>query len=232
MKINAGVQYVENGMTASLRAMHVQSDLIGIANQNVTGFDKIGYQRKEAVVSQFTDFLGVHGVSTSVDDKIGRLTLSENPMDFALAKKGYFQTYTQDGIKLTRDGRFKLDKDGRLLALDGSAVLSNTGGAIQLHVMPEKLKDVVVNDLGQISVFNKKTNKLEYVDTLGVVDAKGALQLDPDVKQGYNEHSNVSLEREFLGMMPVVRNFEANRQIYMIQSQNLSKTISQLGQAQ
>ena len=53
--------------------------------------------------------------------------------------------------------------------------------------------------------------------------------MDPQVKQGYNEYSNVSLQNEFISMMPIIRNFEANRQIFMIQNQNLQKVISQLG---
>lgn len=231
MKLNSGIQYVENGLTNSLRAMHVQSELIGIANENITGFDKVGYQRKDAVVSSFTEFLGVHGISTAVDDKVGRLSLTENPLDLALATKGYFQTYSRDGLKLTRDGRFKLDKDGNLLTLDDAKVLADNGSPIKLDFMPEKLKDIVVNSRGALSVFNKKTNKMEFVANVGVVDASGVAVINPDVKQGYDEYSNVSLEREFLTMMPIVRNFEANRQIFMIQSQNLSKAISQLGSA-
>lgn len=231
MKINAGVQYIENGLTASIRAMHVNSELIGNANENVTGFDKIGYQRKEAVVSSFTEFLGVHGLSTSIDDKIGRLGLSPNPLDLALATKGYFQIASTDGIKLTRDGRFKVDKDGNLLTLDDSKVLADNGSPIKLDFVPEKPEQIVINSKGAINVFNKKTNKLEHMANIGVVDSSGVLLMNPEVKQGYNEYSNVSLEREFLGMMPAIRNFEANRQIFMIQSQNLSKAISQLGSA-
>lgn len=229
MKLNSGVSVYEGGLTASLRAMHVQSELIGIANENIGGFDKVGYQRKDAVVSSFTEILGVHGISTSLDDKVGRISVTENPLDLALATKGYFQTASRDGIKLTRDGRFKLDKDGNLLTLEDAKVLADDGSAIKLHIVPEKLKDIVVNSSGLVSIFNKETNKLEKVATIGVVDAAGAIVLNPSVKQGYNEFSNVALEREFLGMMPIVRNFEANRQIFMIQSQNLTKAISQIG---
>lgn len=232
MKINAGVKYIENGLTASLRAMHVQSELIGMANENVSGFDKVGYQRKDAIVSSFTEFLGVHGLSTTVDDKVGRIASSRNPLDLALANKGYFQTQSNDGIKLTRDGRFKIDKDGSLLTLEDAKVLSSDGSAIKLNFVPEKLTDIVVNSKGAVSVFNKDTNKLEYVSTIGVVDANGLNVFNPEVKQGYNEFSNVSLEREFLGMMPVIRAFDANRQIFMIESQNLTKAISQLGSVQ
>lgn len=231
MKINGGIRYCEKGLTASLRAMHVQSELIGMYNENVGGFDKIGYQRQEPVVSSFTEFLGVHGLSKTTDDKIGRIAMSENPLDLALANKGYFQIQTADGIKLTRDGRFKLDKQGNLLTLEDDKVLSNAGVPIQLSVVPEQLKDVRINAKGLVSVLNRKTNKFENCGFLGVVDTNGVVVMNPEVKQGYNEYSNVSLQDEFIGMMPIIRNFEANRQIFMIQNQNLQKVISQLGQA-
>ncbi len=231
MRINGGIRFVENGITSSIRAMHVDSELISIANENVTGFDKVGYQRKDAVVSSMTEFLGVHGLSTTVDDKIGRIALSENPLDISLAAKGYFQIESEEGIKLTRDGRFKLDKEGNLLSLDDGKVLSNTGMPIKLHIIPDDLKQIKINDRGLVSVFNPQTNKLEGVAYLGVVDTNGVLVMEPKVKQGYNEFSNVALQEEFINMMPVIKNFDANRQLFMIQNQNLQKVINQLGSA-
>ena len=231
MKINGGIRYCEKGLTTSLRAMHVQSELIGMYNENVGGFDKIGYQRQEPVVSSFTEFLGIHGLSKTTDDKVGRISVSENPLDLALANKGYFQVQTADGTKLTRDGRFKLDKQGNLLTLEDDKVLSNAGVPIQLPVVPEQLQDVKINSKGLVSVLNRKTNKFETAGYVGVVDTNGVVVMNPEVKQGYNEYSNVSLQDEFISMMPVIRNFEANRQIFMIQNQNLQKVISQLGQA-
>ena len=231
MKINGGIRYCEKGLTTSLRAMHVQSELIGMYNENVGGFDKIGYQRQEPVVSSFTEFLGIHGLSKTTADKVGRISVSENPLDLALANKGYFQIQTADGTKLTRDGRFKLDKQGNLLTLEDDKVLSNAGVPIQLPVVPEQLQDVKINSKGLVSVLNRKTNKFETAGYVGVVDTNGVVVMNPEVKQGYNEYSNVSLQDEFISMMPVIRNFEANRQIFMIQNQNLQKVISQLGQA-
>ena len=52
-----------------------------------------------------------------------------------------------------------------------------------------------------------------------------------DFMQKFNEYSNVSLQNEFIGMMPIIRNFEANRQMFLIQNQNLQKVINQLGSA-
>ncbi len=231
MKINGGIHYNENGLTTSIRAMHLDSELIGISNENIGGFDKIGYQRKEAVVSSFAEYLGVHALSTTKDDKVGRISVSPNPLDIALANKGYFQTETANGIKLTRDGRFQINKDGILTNLEGAQVLSSAGVPIKFPYIPQDLKQVKIDRSGKISMFNTKTNKIMNIGQLGVVDTNGALVMDPNVKQGYNEFSNVSLEYEFITMMPIMKNFDANRQMFMLQNANLGKAISQLSQA-
>lgn len=229
MLIRGGINYVDRGMTASLMAMHLQSEIIAINNENITGFDKIGYQRQDPVVSSFTEFIGVHGLSKSTDDQVGRISVSSNPLDLAIATKGYFQTMDKDGIKITRDGRFKVDNQGNLLTLQDAQVLSNAGMPIQLPFVPEKLEDIKINAKGEIKVFNQKTMKQELAGTIGVVDSNGRLVTKPDIKQGFNEYSNVSLQNEFLTMMPTIRNFEANRQLFLIQNQNLQKVINQLG---
>ena len=58
MLIRGGVRYTDNGIKIALKAMQLQQAIVGITNENVTGFDKVGYQRKEPVVSSFTEYLG------------------------------------------------------------------------------------------------------------------------------------------------------------------------------
>ena len=118
MQINGGVRFCEPGMRASIRAMHVQSEILGMINENIEGFDKVGFQRREPVVSTMTEYIGIHGLSSTVDDEVGRIMTSNNPLDIAIANKGYFQVQTPNGVKLTRDGRFKLDKLGNLLTIE------------------------------------------------------------------------------------------------------------------
>ena len=84
---------------------------------------------------------------------------------------------------------------------------------------------------GLVSVYNKKTNKLENADKLGVVDSNGRLVSSNSIKQGYLEYSNVSLANEFMSLMPTLKAFDANRQMFMIQNENLQKVINQLGQS-
>ena len=229
MQINGGVRFCEQGMKASIRAMHVQSEIVGMINENVAGFDKVGFQRREPVVSSFSEYIGVHGLSSTIDDQVGRIMASKNPLDISMANKGYFQIQTPEGVKLTRDGRFRLDKNGYLLDLEDNHVLSDAGMPIKLPIVPDNPSGVVINTKGKISVFDKNVGTLVDAGFLGIVDSNGMAVLNPDVKQGYNEHSNVVLQNEFLAIKPVVRNFEANRQIFMLESSNLQKVISQLG---
>lgn len=227
--INGGVHFTERGIVQNIRAMRMQQVLMSITSENVMGFDKIGYQRKIPVVSSFAEFIGEDAISTTTDDTVGRLGLTENPLDVALAEKGYFQVMTKDGIKLTRDGRFRMTKDGEILTLDGSQVLTNMSTPLVLPVIPEKLEDIQIDLNGVVRVLNNKTRKFETAGTLGVVTQDGVAVLAPNVRQGYNEYSNVSLQNEFMQAMPYPKTFEANRQLYQIHNQNLQRTISALG---
>lgn len=231
MQINGGVRFCEHGMKSSIRAMHVQSEILGMINENVLGFDKIGFQRREPIVSSFTEYLGVHGLSKTIDDQVGRIVVSKNPLDIAMANKGYFQVQTPDGVRLTRDGRFKLDKNGYLLDLEDNNVLSDAGMPLKMPIVPGNASEVVINSKGKVSVYDKASGQLLEAGYLGIVDSNGLAVLDPDVKQGYNESSNVLIQNEFLKIKPVVSNFEANRQIFIIENNNLQKVIQQLGSA-
>ena len=55
MTFIGGINYTDRGIVQNIRAMRMQTMLMGIANENVAGFDKVGYQRKIPVVSSFAD---------------------------------------------------------------------------------------------------------------------------------------------------------------------------------
>ena len=68
--LNGGVHFTERGIVNNIRAMRLQTMLMGITNENVNGFDKIGYQRKIPVVSSFAEFIGEDALSTTTDDSV------------------------------------------------------------------------------------------------------------------------------------------------------------------
>lgn len=227
--INGGINYTERGIMHNIRAMRMQTILMGITNDNVVGFDKIGYQRKVPVVSSFAEYIGENAISTTTDDSVGRLGLTNNPLDIALAEKGYFQILTSEGIKLTRDGRFKMTKDGEILTLDGSKVLTDMGTPLVLPFVPETLEEINVDLNGVVRVLNKKERKFETAGTLSVVTQEGIAVTAPNVRQGYNEYSNVNLQSEFMQAMMYPKTFNANKTLYQMQNQNLQRVIQSLG---
>ncbi len=226
--INGSVFYDSRGIVQNIRAMRMQTQLMAITNENVTGFDKVGYQRKIPVVSSFAEYIGEAAISTTTDDTVGRLVYTENPLDVALAEKGYFCVQTKDGIKLTRDGRFKMTKDGEILTLDDNKVLTKAGTPLVLPLVPEKTDEITIDLDGAVKVFNKKTRKFEPAGTISVVTQNGAAVLEPNVRQCFSEYSNVSLQTEFMEAMPYIQTFKANSQLYKIQNSNLQKAISYL----
>ena len=231
MKLFGGIYFDERGLSTSIRGMHMQTAQINNIAQNITGFDKPGYQRIENVVSSFSEYVGVHGLSTVVDDSVGRIYATGHTLDLALAKKGYFQYSTPNGIQLTRDGRFRMDKNGYLLTNENYHVLGKDGAPIQFTSIPEDLKHVKINTSGDIEVFDRKTGKMQYIASLSVVDKEGLLSDETDVRQGYIESSNVRSETEIFDLVPMKRNFQANRQMFVTQNNMLNKTIQSLSQS-
>ncbi len=230
MRIKGGIDYFEPGMTSTLRAMHLQTEIFAISSENINGFDKVGYQRKEPVVSSFTEYVGIHGLSTAVDDQPGRISVSKNPLDLALSNKGYFQVLGKDGIKLTRDGRFHYDKDGNLLTLENERVMANDGTPIVLPCVPNTPDEITIDLSGNIKVVDRAHNKIVKAGTLSVVSTNGVAVVDPGVRQGFTEDSNVILSEEFLKAYPVRKTFDANRLMFQQCYSMTSTAVNKLSQ--
>ena len=231
MKLYGGIDLGEGGIVASVRNMYLQQEILGIINDNVQGFGKIGFQRKIPVVSSFSEYIGAHALSTNVDEQVGRIKITKRPLDISIANKGYFQVQGQNGIKLTRDGRFKLDKNGYLLTLEDEKVLSREGKPIKFDSIPKELEDIKIDQDGTVKYLDKEELKVRKVDTMSVVTSEGVILTDPNIKQGYLEESNVALHEEFFNIVPTRRNFEASRQAFLIQNDTLSKALQELGRA-
>lgn len=229
--IAAGIRLEADGLAQSINAMQMDMDIMGIFGENVVGFDKVGYQRKEAVISSFAEYIGPNALSHSVDNQVGRLSLTERPLDIALSEAGYFQVLNNDGsIELTRDGRFQMTKNGEIITQTGQKVLSSGGVPLILPVVPDSIDKIKIGTDGKIGVFDSETRGLIPAGRLGIVSDDGTLVGSNCIRQGYLESSNVQLEKEYMEMVNYKRSFEANRQMFRLQNSKLSTAISRLGQ--
>lgn len=230
MKLAAGINFDASGIAQSINAMQMNMDIMGIFSENVVGFDKVGYQRKEAVISSFAEYIGTNALSHSVDEQVGRLTMTQQPLDIALSDKGYFQVLNKDGsIELTRDGRFKINKDGELLTQQDQKVLSSGGSPLVLPCLPQELNKIKIGLDGKVGVFDDEKRGLITAGTIGIVASDGSLINANCVRQGYLEASNVQLDKEYIEISNYRKSFSANRQMFKIQNNNLSNVIQTLG---
>lgn len=229
------VNHHDSGLVTSARAMATQMAQYQTHADNVVHFGVPGYQKKMPLVRTFSEYLGPAGVETMTDTEVGRVRKSGNPLDMALNTPGYFQRLnpSTQQVELSRDGRVKIDPQGNLLSLDNKPVLDSAGLPIKLPYIPlEPEKDFEVDEDGSILLYNHTTGEISPVGKLGIVTLEGTPAQQVNVAQGYVEDSNVFLQQEYMAFMPLRRQFEANRNVFILQSDLLSKMIQELGRAQ
>jgi len=221
-----------------------------LANANTTGFKKdtqtfseyvtanekpeavITVPRIPATIESFYDMQGgdrsyVDPAGTYTDHSQGALKNTEGPLDLAIEGKGFFEVLTPSGIKLTRNGAFKMDAEGKLVTSDGLQVLKAGQGDPAQRTIQLSGKNVTVGYGGEVFDGDQQVGKLSVVQ----VENTDALQktgnalysLKPNfntnikpaedfkMHQGFLEMSNVNIVDEMTQMIEASRTFEASR---------------------
>lgn len=194
------------------------------ANQTVDGAKYINraMARAPQVVDSYTDF------------SVGNMQKTGNSLDFALSKEGlFFAVKTPQGVRLTRDGSFSMNDEGKLVTKQGYEVLPSdyfeTGGSIAFDVRDS----VIVTDKdGQISKNVPNSASMTPVSKLFVAQPDNLAMLKKEgdnlyvydeleqsksidnsggVVQGFVEKSNVNAVKMMTQMI------ETNRLVGMYQ---------------
>ena len=106
---------------------NIQFERLGNVGQNFANFGTTGYKNV-----RFEQFLTEDGYVTGTkrtDCTQGALKITNNPYDIAIKGTGYIPVVSEDGqVAYTRDGSFKIGKDGYLVTSDDWLV----GSGIQI----------------------------------------------------------------------------------------------------
>ncbi len=240
--MNRGLYTAALGMTTQMNKMDVVSN--NIANVNTTG-----YKKDEVVTRSFDEELmlrlyndndlyhdnkniGTMNMGVTVDNiytnfETGSLQLTGADLDFALNGDGFFtvETYDNDGNKqerFTRDGKFKISDDAKLVTGDGFYVLDTNGNSIDVGdattISVSDGGDVYSNQqlIARLDITSFEDN--EYLRKEGnnlYYTVDGANKIDSEAKllQGYTESSNVNTVKEMVEMITVSRAYEANQKV-------------------
>ena len=139
----------------------------------------------------------------------GTLIKTGNPTDLALGGEGFFVVLGPWGEGFTRDGRFKLDKDGNLLSSAGSFPLLGKSGPISIPAGSE----IEITQDGDVKTDGRVVDRIRVVkfdqrELSNLVSLNGSIfnisnpqtvyqTIDsPRIVQGYIESSNVNVISE------------------------------------
>lgn len=238
------------GMISQMKKMDVITN--NLSNVNTNGFKEdtlITRSFKEALVSRIDDPSVLHSaVEVGPLNKGVRIDMvytrfeqgsfneTGNTTDFAISGEGFFVINTPDGERLTRDGSFGLDSDGRIVNASGYPVIGENG-----EIFVDN-KNFTLNSKREI-ILNG-----EFIDRLLLVDADGEslrktgdnlyMNINPqsqtdntesNIKQGFLEGSNVDLAKSMVNIIEVYRNFESNQKVVKMIDDTLGKAVNELG---
>ena len=222
-----------------------------IANTNTTAFKKskqvfneyltaneklpdvIQVPKVPASIESFYDMQGgdkayVNSAGTYVDHSQGVLKTTGNNFDFAIEGNGYFEVLAPEGVRLTRDGSFKRDVNGRLVTKQGYPVLQAGTGNPEGRIININSNNITIAYSGQIYANGEEVGQISVIDLKNKEALKpigqNSFQLKPNynealvpaeeikIHQGFLEASNVNVVSEMTDMIAATRTFESTQQ--------------------
>ncbi|WP_188151701.1 flagellar basal-body rod protein FlgG [Teredinibacter waterburyi] len=184
---------------------------------------------------------GVRVVGTQKQFTDGSLQITDQPLDFSIDGRGFFQILQPDGnIAYTRAGQMHLNSDGEIVDANGMQLQPNI-------TLPDNADRLTVGTDGIVSAFVPGTPAPQILGNIQLVDFvnPGGLQAiggnkfletassgDPitgtpgengigQIKQGMLENSNVDIVEEMVNMITTQRAYEMNSKVISTADQML-----------
>lgn len=242
---------MDNVMYVGLsRQMTLQRELDVIAN-NIANADTAGFKVESLNIETEPRTLpsGDGSLSTinfALDSGVtrdftqGSLKSTGAALDMAIEGDGFFQISTPAGARFTRDGRFSLDTQGRVVNAQGNAVLDSGGGEITLDATkgrPTLGQDGTISQQGQIV---GKIGVVRFASLSALSKAgDGAYRNDSNIQpqpatdarlmQGMIETSNVQPITQISRLIEVSRAYESIAHMMDTTADLSGQTIDRLG---
>jgi flagellar basal-body rod protein FlgG len=261
--MQAGYYNATGGMVAQINRLDVIAN--NLANANTSGFkrndlvfgDYLRLSReyrdelpKENHTREGAKFLNrsitrtPHVIEEYTEFKLGPLQKTQNDLDFSLNQKDlFFAVDTQNGLRLTKNGSFNLDSQGRMVTKEGNLVLSKDKQPITIPLDSK----IDVDRNGVVMANGTPINALlvAQVPNSRFLEKEGNTNFIPrnlaDIKfvdnsnsvmQGFVEKSNINPIKEMTAMIETQRMVDMYSKVMQTHMNDLNNdAISKLANA-
>ncbi len=133
-----------------------------LANVNTTAFKSEHPLFEEFLVERANqdDVSYVQDYGSYRDLREGEFTHTGRPLDLAISGEGYFSIETEDGIRYTRNGSFRLDPDGNVVTINNEALLDENNRKITVDL---QFQEVSIAPDGTVTTAPGQTAKIGLV---------------------------------------------------------------------
>lgn len=198
--------------------------------------DGIIHMPHPSVIGTMSSGIRISRIETNHEQ--GQLMRTGNVLDFALDNEGFFEVMTEDGLRYTRDGAFKLNGDNKLVTDEGYPVQGIYGDIILDGA------DIAVTSFGELMVDGELVDKFNLTNIDNKRDLRkvgeglyrmedGLEVIDKDYKglvlQGQLEKSNVDSIKEMVEMMTLYRGYESSQRLIKAYDQTADKVVNEVG---
>ncbi len=230
-----GIYTAARGLNSRMKNLEIVAN--NLANLNTTGF------KRQVPFSEIINQYGKVEIKKATDYGQGNLIETSNPLDFAISGKGFFVIKTENGPQLTRNGRFNISVDGYIVTKQGNKVMGKKGPISINNLSMDKDKKLTISLNGEIKYGN------EVIDTLLIADMNnpelserapgGNFTTDNagfqiaspntyNIKQGYQEESNINPIKEMEAMILLNTEYDSARKVINFLDRSLGQA-NQIG---
>ncbi len=222
------------GLSSNIQALTQEYETVA---QNLANMSTAGYKR---TVSSFSRELmsrmsetpetlpadGAIQATGTRDFSQGQMVKTDRTLDLAIQGKGFFVVETAEGPLYTRNGAFQIQRDGRLVDMNGRNVAGADGPIIVPATVSEQ--SISISPDGSLRSGDTALGRIRVVDFgadesrltakgfncySAPADAVPAPVGNSVVHQGYQEASNVRSVEEMVSLMVVSRMYETNMNV-------------------
>ncbi len=227
-----GLYYSGRSMESKFKSIEVIAN--NLANVNSTGF------KKTISFSEIISEQSKSQIKQTTDLRQGTLVFTGSKLDLGISGDGFFAIETQNGMQLTRNGKFRISDDGFLTTDSGQRVLGENGPVNFSSVLLEDNASITVSKSGLIKAGDIEIDRLLVLSSLSpdmLMKGEGSSIMfnenqivptnlnDFQIIQGYLEESNVNPIEEMTAMIKVHQEYDSVSKMINFMDRSLEKAI-------